>query len=105
MVQAYSYTTTSLHSFIIILFERYVALLEKQFGQRFESVSEVFQSLYQRADGFLQIISQDDCLSMYVETTNERDSVLDTVWLNNDERERLSRCVVIRYILLSTDAR
>ena len=37
--QAYSYSTTSLHSFIIVLFERYVSLLEKQFGARFESVS------------------------------------------------------------------
>ncbi|KIP10689.1 hypothetical protein PHLGIDRAFT_494456 [Phlebiopsis gigantea 11061_1 CR5-6] len=73
-LEAYSYSTTSLHSFIIVLFERYVSLLEKQFGKRFES-----------------IISQDDCLPMYVETAAERDGVLDTVWLKRGERDRLSQ--------------
>lgn len=40
---------------------------------------------------------------MYVETAAERDSVLDTVWLEKDEREQLLRFVsahVSRRILL-----
>lgn len=41
VIQAYSYSTTSLHAFIMVLFERYVTLLEKQFGKRFEDVSFV----------------------------------------------------------------
>ncbi|EKM59243.1 uncharacterized protein PHACADRAFT_136668 [Phanerochaete carnosa HHB-10118-sp] len=71
-LEAYSYSTASLHSFIIVLFERYVSLLEKQFAKRFES-----------------IISQDDCLPMFIENERDRDSVLDTVWLGNSEREQL----------------
>lgn len=30
---------------------------------------------------------------MYVEKASERDSVLDTVWLNKDERQQLEQCV------------
>lgn len=36
-----------------------------------------------------KIISQDDCLPMYVEKASERDSVIDTVWLLSDERQQL----------------
>ncbi|CAL1701124.1 unnamed protein product [Somion occarium] len=72
-LESYSYLTGSLHSLILKLFEKYVSMIEKQFSTRFES-----------------IISQDDCLPMYVEKPVERDSVLDTVWLQPDEREVLS---------------
>ncbi|KAJ3554408.1 hypothetical protein NM688_g3127 [Phlebia brevispora] len=69
-----SYSTTSLHTFILVLFERYVTLLERQFGKRFQD-----------------IISQDDCLPMYVEKASERDSVLETVWLTKEERQQLEQ--------------
>lgn len=36
-----------------------------------------------------KIISHDDCLPMYLEKANERDSVLDTVWLLTEERQQL----------------
>ncbi|KAK7695756.1 hypothetical protein QCA50_000393 [Cerrena zonata] len=71
-LESYSYLTGSLHSLILKLFEKYVSMIEKQFGARFES-----------------IISQDDCLPMYVEKASERDSVIDTVWLLSDERQQL----------------
>ncbi|KAI0921643.1 hypothetical protein AcW1_004442 [Taiwanofungus camphoratus] len=73
-LESYSYSTESLHSFILRLFETYVAILEKQFGKRFEN-----------------IVSRDDYLPMYIEKANERDSVLDIVWLNRDERDYLAR--------------
>jgi len=38
-IQTYSYSTVSLHSFIIVLFEKYAKLLETQFSRRFEAVS------------------------------------------------------------------
>ncbi|EMD40837.1 hypothetical protein CERSUDRAFT_111421 [Gelatoporia subvermispora B] len=73
-LEAYSYETSSLHSFILVLFEKYVSILEAKFGKRFES-----------------IVSQDDYLPMYVEQASERDSVLDTVWLARQERDQLAR--------------
>ncbi|OCH92199.1 rsec15 [Obba rivulosa] len=73
-LEAYSYETSSLHSFILVLFEKYVSILEIKFGKRFES-----------------IVSQDDYLPMYVEQASERDSVLDTVWLTRQERDQLSK--------------
>lgn len=36
--QAYSYSTGSIHSVILRLFEKYVSILETKFGKRFESV-------------------------------------------------------------------
>lgn len=36
--QSSLYSTTSLHSFIIVLFEKYAQLLEKQFAKRFDAV-------------------------------------------------------------------
>ena len=39
VVETYEYPTTGLHSFILILFEKYSNLLEKQFGKRFKDVS------------------------------------------------------------------
>ncbi|KZT13017.1 rsec15 [Laetiporus sulphureus 93-53] len=73
-LESYSYSTESLHTFILHLFERYVAILEKKFGRRFE-----------------MIVSQDDYLPMYVETAAERDGVLETVWLVKNERDELAK--------------
>ncbi|KAI0787052.1 exocyst complex component sec15 subunit [Irpex lacteus] len=71
-LEAYSYSTTSLHVFIMALFEQYVTLLERQFGKRFEA-----------------IILQDELVPMYVEKDSERSSVIDTVWLRSQERDAL----------------
>ncbi|KAH9931767.1 rsec15 [Amylocystis lapponica] len=73
-LEAFSYSTNDLHSYILVLFEKYVSILERKFGKRFET-----------------IVSQDDCLPMYVEKASERDSVLDTVWLSRDERDTLAK--------------
>ncbi|KAK0490802.1 rsec15 [Armillaria novae-zelandiae] len=64
-----SYSTASLHSFIIVLFEKYAKLLEAQFSRRFDS-----------------IIQHDDHLSMYIETTSELATVLEIVWLSESEQ-------------------
>ncbi|KAI0700779.1 rsec15 [Cytidiella melzeri] len=71
-LEAYAYSTISLHAFIMVLFERYVTLLEKQFGKRFED-----------------IVSQDELVPMYIEKASERSSVIDTVWLRSQERDSL----------------
>lgn len=42
-----------------------------------------------RCSHTLKIILQDDCLPMWVEKPNERDSVLVTIWLRKEEREQL----------------
>ncbi|GBE80029.1 hypothetical protein SCP_0212310 [Sparassis crispa] len=73
-LESFFYSTNSVHSFILVLFEKYVGILEKQFGKRFES-----------------IVTQDDCLPMYVEQPLERSKVLDTVWLGREERDYLSK--------------
>ena len=38
VTKTYEYPTTGLHSFILILFEKYSNLLEKQFSKRFKDV-------------------------------------------------------------------
>ena len=38
VIKSYSYSTNSLHSFILVLFEKYAMLLEKQFSRRFDEV-------------------------------------------------------------------
>ena len=77
----------------MVLFERYVTLLEKQFGRRFEMVSSLrhysdFESLL-IVSFTAKIIAQDELLPMYIEKESELNSVLDTVWLRNDERDTL----------------
>lgn len=37
-MQTHSFSTTSLQSFIIVLFEKYAKLLETEFTKRFETV-------------------------------------------------------------------
>ncbi|KAK0468138.1 rsec15 [Desarmillaria tabescens] len=69
-----SYSTASLHSFIIVLFEKYARLLEAQFSRRFDS-----------------IIQHDDHLSMYIETTSELATVLEIVWLSESEQAEIEQ--------------
>ncbi|THV08361.1 rsec15, partial [Dendrothele bispora CBS 962.96] len=68
------YPTTSLHSFVITLFEKYAQLLNAQFSRRFD-----------------EIVQQDDHLPMYVQSVQEVNTVLDTVWVSDDERQRIQQ--------------
>lgn len=40
--QSYSYSTYSLHSLTLVLFEKYTALLETEFSQKLDSVSFIY---------------------------------------------------------------
>ncbi|KAI0315382.1 exocyst complex component sec15 subunit [Amylostereum chailletii] len=76
-LESYSYSTQSLHAFILRLFESYATLLERQFSKRFKD-----------------IVSQDDHQAMLVESTSDRDVVLKVVWLNKREQDQLTRAPV-----------
>ncbi|KIM91089.1 hypothetical protein PILCRDRAFT_811606 [Piloderma croceum F 1598] len=71
-LESYHYSTNSLHSFILVLFEKYAMLLEKQFSRLFE-----------------EIVLQDDHLPMLVQNINERDEILGVVWLSASEQAEL----------------
>ncbi|KAH7914426.1 exocyst complex subunit Sec15-like-domain-containing protein [Hygrophoropsis aurantiaca] len=71
-LESYSYSTNSLHAFILVLFEKYATLLQNQFSHQFDT-----------------IIMQDDHLAMQVSRDTERESVLDTVWLSAAEQDEL----------------
>ncbi|KAI0751538.1 exocyst complex component sec15 subunit [Daedaleopsis nitida] len=73
-LESYSYSTTSIHSLILRLFEKYVSILEIKFGKRFED-----------------IIAQDDFQPMYIEKDSEKESVMDTVWLMREQRDQLRK--------------
>lgn len=77
----------------MLLFERYVTLLEKQFGSRFSDVSSRDFVRHMPLLTGPQIISQDELLPMYIEQGSERDDVLGTVWLRKQERDSLIQCV------------
>ncbi|KAK7060468.1 Rab GTPase-binding exocyst subunit S15 [Paramarasmius palmivorus] len=66
------YPTTSLHSFIIVLFEKYAKLLESQFSRRFDD-----------------IVQQDDHLPMLVQSEQEVNTVLDVVWISNEKKQEI----------------
>ncbi|KAL0949336.1 hypothetical protein HGRIS_009408 [Hohenbuehelia grisea] len=68
------YSTQSLHSLMLLLFEKYVLLLEKQFSRRFE-----------------EVVQQDDYVSMQAETEQEVESVLGMVWLGEAETEEIGK--------------
>ncbi|KAJ7781047.1 rsec15 [Mycena metata] len=70
--QSSSYTTLPLHSFIIVLFEKYARLLETQFNKRFDD-----------------IVQQDDHLPMQIETDNQASMVLDVVWISEEEKQSI----------------
>ncbi|KAJ7682603.1 rsec15 [Mycena polygramma] len=67
-----SYTTLPLHSFILVLFEKYARLLESQFNRRFDV-----------------IVQQDDHLPMQIETDNQASTVLDVVWISEEEKQAI----------------
>ncbi|RDB22600.1 Exocyst complex component 6 [Hypsizygus marmoreus] len=69
-----SYSTDSLHSFILLLFEKYVKLLEAQFSRRFES-----------------IVNQDDHLAMQIDSSNEADTVLDVVFVSDANKAEIKQ--------------
>ncbi|KAF7301857.1 Rsec15 protein [Mycena indigotica] len=71
-LESSNYSTLPLHSFIIVLFEKYARLLETQFNKRFDD-----------------IVKQDDHLQMQVETPNQMKMVLDVVWIDASERKAI----------------
>ncbi|KAH0839949.1 exocyst complex subunit Sec15-like-domain-containing protein [Lanmaoa asiatica] len=73
-VQSYSYSTHSLHSLTLALFEKYTGLLENEFSRKLDSV-----------------VLSDDCLPMHVTSSSERESVLNSVWLSASEKENLTK--------------
>ncbi|KAI0068510.1 exocyst complex component sec15 subunit [Artomyces pyxidatus] len=73
-LESYSYSTQSLHTFILRLFEKYATLLERQFSKRFKD-----------------IVLQDDYQPMHVEKPAEKEAVLKVVWLSKIEQDELTR--------------
>ncbi|KAK1231800.1 Rab GTPase-binding exocyst subunit S15 [Marasmius sp. AFHP31] len=71
------YSTNSLHSFIIVLFEKYTKLLDSQFSRRFDD-----------------IVKQDDYLSMLVQSEQEINTVLDVVLIRDDKKQELQQAVL-----------
>ncbi|KAJ3518083.1 hypothetical protein NLJ89_g99 [Agrocybe chaxingu] len=54
-LETYSYSTTSLHSFIIVLFEKYAKLLEGQFTLRFEKIVTEDEHYPMRMEGDMNL--------------------------------------------------
>lgn len=73
-LETYSYSTVSLHAFIIVLFEKYAKLLETQFARRFEA-----------------IVQQDEHTPMKVDAENTIQAILDVVWVSEAERNELEQ--------------
>ncbi|KAI3612207.1 exocyst complex sec15 subunit [Moniliophthora roreri] len=73
-VESALYSTNSLHSFIIVLFEKYAKLLESQFSRRFDD-----------------IVQQDDHLPMLVQSEQEVNTVLDVVWISNEKTQEIKQ--------------
>ncbi|KAF8488489.1 exocyst complex component sec15 subunit [Russula emetica] len=72
-LEAYQYSTSSLHASVFRLFEKYATLLERQFSKRFKD-----------------IVVQDDYQPMHVDQQTEKDAVLKVVWLGRAEQAELS---------------
>ncbi|KAF8842725.1 exocyst complex subunit Sec15-like protein [Paxillus ammoniavirescens] len=73
-LESYSYSTHSLHSLTLMLFERYAGLLEAQFSRKLD-----------------EVVFKDDYLPMQATTAFERDSVLSGIWLSASEQESLAK--------------
>ncbi|KAA1466700.1 exocyst complex component sec15 subunit [Dentipellis sp. KUC8613] len=73
-LESYAYSTQTMHTFILLLFEKYALLLERQFSKR-----------------FMEIILQDDHIAMHVDSAAEKEGVLKVVWLNKAEQEELAK--------------
>ena len=56
--QSYFYSTSSLHTFILLLFEKYAMLLEKQFSQRFDDVCRLLIATMQMLNFHLSRLSK-----------------------------------------------
>ncbi|KAF4619283.1 hypothetical protein D9613_005102 [Agrocybe pediades] len=80
-LESYSYSTSALQSFIIVLFEKYANLLETQFSKIFET-----------------IVREDEHTPMKIESENALEEILETVWLTESERNEL-RQQGIQYLL------
>ncbi|KAI0250002.1 exocyst complex component sec15 subunit [Lactifluus subvellereus] len=72
-LEAYQYSTASLHASVFRLFEKYATLLERQFSKRFKD-----------------IVVQDDYQPMHVDKPTEKEAVLKVVWLSSAEHAELS---------------
>ncbi|KAJ7590888.1 rsec15 [Mycena floridula] len=68
------YSTTSLHAFVLVLFEQYARLLETQFSRRFDD-----------------IVQKDDHLPMQVESALEVTKVLEVVWITEREKNEIQQ--------------
>ncbi|EPQ59901.1 hypothetical protein GLOTRDRAFT_33192 [Gloeophyllum trabeum ATCC 11539] len=73
-MESYEYSTGNMYSFILVMFERYASLLEKQFKKRFDD-----------------ILVQDDHVSMQVDNSQQRDAVFEVVWISKAERDELMK--------------
>ncbi|KAH6915073.1 rsec15 [Coprinopsis sp. MPI-PUGE-AT-0042] len=71
-LENYSFSTTALQRFILVLFEKYAQLLESQFSSRFG-----------------QIVLEDDHTPMQAQTPQEIEQILNVVWLEDNERRQL----------------
>ncbi|TDL29539.1 exocyst complex component, sec15 subunit [Rickenella mellea] len=71
-LEAYAYSTNQLHSFILVLFEKYATLLEKEFGRRLD-----------------EDVLRDDHLPMYITEPSQREEGLATVWVTRAEEDEL----------------
>ncbi|KAK7061897.1 exocyst complex component SEC15 [Favolaschia claudopus] len=69
-----NYSVLPLHSFILVLFEKYARLLETQFNKRFDV-----------------IVQQDDHLPMQIEADHQAKMVLDVVWINDEEKQAIQQ--------------
>lgn len=58
LVQSYSYSTNNIHALILRLFSNYVALLEKKYAKRFESVSFIVHYFFDLSNAYESCI---DC--------------------------------------------
>ncbi|KAF8631569.1 hypothetical protein AX15_002320 [Amanita polypyramis BW_CC] len=73
-LEASSYSTGPLHSFLSLLLEKYAQLLEAKFSHKFDT-----------------IVQEDDHLPMQAETGNELDEILGLVWISETEKKDLKQ--------------
>ncbi|PFH51362.1 hypothetical protein AMATHDRAFT_40154 [Amanita thiersii Skay4041] len=73
-LEASSYSTGTLHSFLLLLFEKYAHLLEMQFSSMFG-----------------KIVQQDDHLPMRIDTNQELEVMLDSVWISESEKREIKQ--------------
>ncbi|CAK5275482.1 unnamed protein product [Mycena citricolor] len=90
-LESSSYSTIPLHSFIIVLFEKYAKLLEAQFNKRFDDVG-CFDLSFSWPNAYAwKIVKQDDHLPMQIDTENQAKTVLEVVWISEEEEDAVQR--------------